>query len=143
MQIEFEILNWSEMQDRPDKTNYAWFKFHTSLWGRWWFSRLTHSGKVLYFYLLSERNMNKSSVVCLEVDQIEHDTGIKAHEIYEILQSLPDQYVRWKIPDSPGLAGLSRAKDGLERKKEEKEEKERSKNKNGSANASPCIEELL
>lgn len=61
--MNLTVTNWEKHQERGDRANYVWFKFHNSYWRDEKVFKMNTRGKVLFIYILSVCSENNSATI--------------------------------------------------------------------------------
>jgi hypothetical protein len=136
--FELKIPNWDEYQERPDRSNYVWFKFHQKiLTGDFW-SKSTLAQKAMFVTLLCLRNAQQEETIRTVDFVLAGHAGIKTNEVEETLKGLITLGVVQDVSGTiPGQTqDVHRQKTGLEL---ELEKNKRREEKKGAGNPLPPV----
>lgn len=84
------IVGWDDYQERGDRANYIWFKFHSKTYTGDFWTRSSHVEKVVWLFLLCLRNRQQDPVVFVPDVLLVAYCSVKASEISSILNKLAE-----------------------------------------------------
>lgn len=123
------IVGWAEYQERPDRANYNWFKFHQkTITGHLW-ANSTLEQKAMWIALLCIRNAQQDDIIHTQDFVLAGYCGVKPTAVPKILSGLMELGAILDVSrmDAGKIPEVSRQIPGLELELEKKERREEEK----------------